>query len=302
MTESIEASGTADIPESASSPLPEIVEYEARSSRLKNLLLSGNKKLKKKDKKKINPDKLEHAKFQREVEAGYYNPTQEEVDQLVLIPHFENFHFRNYRQLQKSQLKKSQEDEKNNQKAPPGLTLEQYKEIQKRSSEKAKEIYNKCFPKDSTGGIDRHRLYVDESAADLLSPSHQHDFNMCGESQDVVIKAILQLSNEVKQIENQNKILLAHLQLLDKAQQMLEVTAKCSIEAIQWEKQKIQEYYEEKRKEKKSKNEDKSKEMSPRKNRNKKFESPSRSPSKSPSKSPYKSPSRSPSKVKSEPK
>ena len=103
---------------------------------------------------------------------------------------------------------------------------------------------------------------------------------MCGESQDVVIKAILQLNHEVEQIENQNKILLAHLQLLDKAQQMLEVTAKCSIEAIQWEKEKIQEYYEEKKIDKKIKNH-KSRESSPRRNQNKKVDSPSKVTSRS---------------------
>lgn len=279
MTESFPPSpSSSDIPDSPSS-LPEIAEYEARSSRLKNLLLSGNKKSKKKDKKKIDPDKLEHAKFQREVEAGYYNPTQEEVDQLVLIPHFENFHFRNFRQFHNSQDDNSQ-SEKNKKKVPAGLTLEEYKEIQKKSSEKAKEIYNKCFPKDTTGNIDRRRLYVDESAPNLLSLSNQHDVNMCGESQDVVIKAILQLNHEVEQIENQNKILLAHLQLLDKAQQMLEVTAKCSIEAIQWEKEKIQEYYEEKKIDKKIKNH-KSRESSPRRNQNKKVDSPSKVTSRS---------------------
>lgn len=279
MTESFPPSpSSSDIPDSPSS-LPEIAEYEARSSRLKNLLLSGNKKSKKKDKKKVDPDKLEHAKFQREVEAGYYNPTQEEVDQLVLIPHFENFHFRNFRQFHNSQADDSQ-SEKNNKKVPAGLTLEEYKEIQKKSSEKAKEIYNKCFPKDTTGNIDRRRLYVDESTPNLLSLSSQHDFNMCGESQDVVIKAILQLNHEVEQIENQNKILLAHLQLLDKAQQMLEVTAKCSIEAIQWEKEKIQEYYDEKKKDKKIKNQ-KSRESSPRRNQNKKVDSPSKVASRS---------------------
>lgn len=278
-------------PPESPSALPEIAEYEARSSRLKNLLLSGNRKNKKKDKKKVNPDKLEHAKFQREVEAGYYNPTQEEVDQLVLIPHFENVHFRNFKNFRNAQLIKAESEEKN-KKVPAGLTLEQYKEIQKRASEKAKEIYSKCFPKDSTGNMDRRRLYVDESAANLFSLSKQHDYNMCGESQEVLIKAILQLNQEVEQIEDQNKILLAHLQLLDKAQQMLEVTAKCSIEAIQWEKQKIQEYYEEKRKkEKREKTQDNKEKTDNRQHQNKSAEtSPKKTPRQSPRQSPKKSP------------
>lgn len=229
------------------SSLPEIAEYEARSSRMKNKLLAGSKKNKKKDKKKVDPEKLEHAKFQREVEAGYYNPTQEEVDQLVLIPHFENVHFRNFRQFNNSKLDDSQADEEKPKKIPAGVTPEEYEQIRKKAKQQAKDIYSKCFPKSSGGN---RRLFEDETAGNLLSLEKHREFNMYGESHDVLIKAIVNLNKEVEQIENQNKILVAHLQLLDKAQQMLEVTAKCSVEAIQWERQKIQEYYEDKKKEK----------------------------------------------------
>ncbi|OHT11352.1 hypothetical protein TRFO_19237 [Tritrichomonas foetus] len=225
-----------------SSPVsPDLADYEARSARMKNLLMSGSRRTNKKKDKKVDNNNLEHVKFQREVDAGYYKPTPEEVDQLVLIPHFENVHFHDFGLVLPHTQKKPSELRKHTC-VPPGLTREQYEEIREAAAQRAKEVYSQAFPETRERSPTLRRLVTDESAENLLS-LEAVDIIIHDESYEVLRRAVVQLSKEVESIENQNKILLAHLQLLDKAQQMLDVTAKCSIEAIQWEKQKIQEHY-----------------------------------------------------------
>ncbi|OHS97544.1 hypothetical protein TRFO_36235 [Tritrichomonas foetus] len=221
---------------------PELAEYEARSARMKNLLMSGGRRQNKRKDRKINQNNLEHVKFQREVDAGYYKPTPEEVDQLVLIPHFENVHFHDFGQL--PEPPKEASSLRKQTCVPHGLTKQQYDRIREEAAIRAKEIYEKAFQDTELRTKTPRRLFTDESAEDLLSfENAANEIIIHDQSYEVLRRAVVQLSKEVENIESQNKILLAHLQLLDKAQQMLDVTAKCSIEAIQWEKQKIQEYY-----------------------------------------------------------
>ena len=226
---------------------PDLSKVEERNSRLRDMILSGGKKESKKRRKTINDDDLEHVKFQREVAAGLYKPTEEEVEQLVLVPHFDHVHFHNFGEIpsppkEPSQLRKQFQ-------VPPGLTREQYDEICANARKRAEVIYKKNAKGTKLGTKAPRQLVTDETADDLLNDDDDLDNTVDAvlhdDSYEVLRRAVIQLSKEVQNIEGQNKILLAHLQLLDKAKQRLELEAQCSREAIQWEKNQIEEYYKE---------------------------------------------------------
>lgn len=218
---------------------PEVSEYEARSSRLKNLLLSSSKRTKQKVKKKIDPNKLKHAKFQREVEAGLYQPTDEETNQIVLVPHFENVKFYKFQKVESKKEEKKLDVTR--KKSSFRLTEEQYNQIQEEMAKEAEKIYEQNLPKQFQKKFAPKTQKQKQPDLSLQTP--QDDFLARNNSCDLLRKAITKLDNEIKMIENQDTVLAAHLTLLDKAKQRLELTVQCSIEAIQWEKQKIEEFY-----------------------------------------------------------
>ncbi|OHT15055.1 hypothetical protein TRFO_42733 [Tritrichomonas foetus] len=219
---------------------------------MKNLVLSRSNRMKRRKSAKINTEELEHVKFQKEVEAGLYRPTPDEVDQIVLIPHFEDKKLYNFCQPSTAPTKSSELCKNTN--VPPGLSPEQYAKIREEAYKKAVGIYENEFSKDCSVIFKRKSLVNNVSVEDLLSLDKAEIMvnDLCYDSSyEVLRNAVIRLSQEVQDLDMQNKILSSHIQLLDKAKQMLEVTEKCSIEAVQWEKNKIKEYYHMKYNEKK---------------------------------------------------
>ena len=216
--------------ESPSAVAPEVAEYEARNARMRQMLLSSGKNRRKKDKKKIDPENLEHVKFQREVEQGLYQPSPEQIEQLVLVPHFDSMHFHDFGNTKITRRKKKAKSEDPAEELIHG----ERSEMRRRARRLAIRAYRKRVK----------QPVPSEATATAPNTGAAHiNLELKDESYDVLKRAVRELTKEVENIERQNKILVAHLQLLDKAKQMLDCTAKCSIEAIQWERQLIEEYY-----------------------------------------------------------
>lgn len=214
-----------------SAPLsPEVAEYEARNARMREMLLSSGKNRQKKDKKKVDPENLEHVKFQREVEQGLYQPSPEQIEQLVLVPHFESIHFHNFGQAKQP---KKQKKEKDMHRVKDISAAEQSK-MRRRARRQAIRAYRQRV---------KQPVHMKAQSSESKDEETTINLELKDESYDVLKRAVRELSKEVDMIERQNKILVAHLQLLDKAKQRLDCTATCSVEAIQWERQLIEEYY-----------------------------------------------------------
>ncbi|KAH0791643.1 hypothetical protein GPJ56_004490 [Histomonas meleagridis] len=173
-------------------------------------------------KRLYKPNVSLHKSFEKEVEQGVYNPTQEEVDQLVLIPHFDNVKFHDFSNFVTEKDIKS----KKRKSVPIDLTKEEYNRIRAKAKGLAKVDYARISKKNS----------FNSNLSDI------NDIKNVGDVR-VIKEAIRKFRKDVENVEKQNQILEEHLRLLDKAKGILVTTAKCSIETIRYEQNLIENYY-----------------------------------------------------------
>lgn len=219
----------------ASSPQsPEIERINQRNEIWRQRLVSkpAARKVAKKEKPQDEMQR-ESIKFQKEVEQGKYQPTPEAVEKLMLVPRFDSIKLHDFGGV-KSRNGMREKQEK--RRIPAGITPEEYEQIREKAKERATNIYTSAFnlsAKETASINDQDRSML-RTTSELI---------MRDESYDLLKIAVKELSREVHRIEEQNKILQSHLQLLGKAHENLSCVASCSIQAIQWERQMIEKYY-----------------------------------------------------------
>jgi hypothetical protein len=156
-----------------------------------------------------NPNPL-YTDFKNEVAQGKWNPSQEDVDKLFLVPHFDPS---GLAELDTELL------------LPDGrfrtrlasLNPAQQEKLKSRARNRARHSYEKAFGK----------------VQGLNSPEEE---NLGDDSYQNLKKAVQKLATKVHNIDYQNEILTGHLELLQRAKEQLECQAQCAIEAIKWKR------------------------------------------------------------------
>jgi hypothetical protein len=182
------------------SPEAELLEQiEDRKRRMRQEIGSG---ISSPTKRPRSPGISEWKSFEEEVENGMWSPTDEDVDRLVLIPHFKPRQLREHYGVRAGGRGSQNRDE--------------HEKIVSAARKRAIIAYTRAFGRD-VGPFPPERGECDE-----------------------LRKKVRKLAADVRVVEKQNEALNAHLALLRKAKETLECQAQCAVEAIKWEREQIE--------------------------------------------------------------
>ena len=177
--------------------------------------------------------KYRHEIFQEQVASGYFSPSKESVDKLVLIPHFDPPNLELF--LEKTTQYLVRPKKKNVlKKADMVLSTDELQICKDKARKEALLLQSNT--------IDRKIEIISSKSFGKL-PFPDEKLENDEDTLSVLRKGYRELLSDVERLEKQNQTLKAHLQLLERAKQSLLVTEQCAIQGIDWQLQQIQNHY-----------------------------------------------------------
>ena len=210
-----------------------------QSKQNSNIYLSPFKKKASTDSNLPNPKVYQQLK--ESMASGMFEATDEDVEKMVLIPHFDppDLDFTGEQDVSVQPSKKKIEK-------PKEMSAKVFYTVQSKARSKAEKIYDNRMKK----YYDRMKRSTQDIDPDKLN-SGINSFYFREDQKDKLIESLTSLKKQVQVIQQQNAALSQHLLLLSKAKKQLETHVESTKSSTEWGRQQVKKYHEQKEKHKK---------------------------------------------------